>query len=57
MVDAKNIIPLPKSNHNEYIKENFNLNKFCLADEEIGKADILNSINYEVDWDPHGVPL
>ena len=54
MVNAKNIIPLPISIHNENIKKNFNLNKFCLANEEMEKTDTLNSINYEVDWDPHG---
>ena len=53
----KNIIPLPKSVHTEYIKENFNLNGFCLTDEEMKSVDALNSINYKVDWDPHGVPL
>jgi diketogulonate reductase-like aldo/keto reductase len=53
----KNIIPLPKSVHTEYIKENFNLNGFCLTDEEMKNVDALNSINYKVDWDPHGVPL
>ena len=53
----KNIIPLPKSVHSEYIRENFNLNGFCLTDEEMKKIDTLNSINYKVDWDPHGVSL
>jgi diketogulonate reductase-like aldo/keto reductase len=53
----KNIIPLPKSVHTEYIKENFNLNGFYLTDEEMKSIDSLNSINYKVDWDPHGVPL
>jgi diketogulonate reductase-like aldo/keto reductase len=53
----KNIIPLPKSVHSEYIRENFNLNGFYLTDEEMKSVDSLNSINYKVDWDPHGVPL
>ena len=53
----KNMIPLPKSVHTEYIKENFNLNGFCLTDEEMKNVDTLNSINYKVDWDPHSVPL
>lgn len=53
----KNIIPLPKSVHTEYIKENINLNGFCLSDEEMKSIDSLNSINYKVDWDPHGVPV
>ena len=53
----KNIIPLPKSVHTEYIRQNFDLNGFCLTDEEMKNIDSLNSINYKVDWDPHGVPL
>ena len=53
----KNMIPLPKSVHTEFIKENFNLNGFCLTDEEMKNVDTLNSINYKVDWDPHSVPL
>ena len=53
----KNIIPLPKSVHTEYIKENFNLNGFYLTDEEMKSIDSLNSINYKVDWDPYSVPV
>lgn len=53
----KNIIPLPKSVHTEYIKQNFDLNGFVLNEEEMKKVDSLNSINYKVDWDPHSVPL
>ena len=53
----KNIIPLPKSVHTQYIKENFDVNEFYLTDEEMKSVDTLNFINYKVDWDPHGVPL
>ena len=53
----KNIIPLPKSVHTEYIKQNFDLNGFVLNEEEMKKVDSLNSINYKVEWDPHSVPL
>jgi diketogulonate reductase-like aldo/keto reductase len=53
----KNIIPLPKSVHTEYIKQNFDLNGFVLNEEEMKSVDSLNSINYKVDWDTHSVPL
>ena len=38
----KNIIPLPKCVHTEYIKENIDLNGFYLADEEMKSFDSLN---------------
>ena len=53
----KNIIPLPKSVHKEYIKQNFELNDFNLSEEEMKSIDTLNSINYKVDWDPYSVPV
>ena len=53
----KNFIPLPKSVHSNYIKENFDLNGFYLTKEEIEKIDTLHSINYKTDWDPYTVPL
>ena len=53
----KNIIPLPKSVHTQYIKENFDLNGFYLNDDEMKKIDTLKSINYKTDLDPHNVPV
>ena len=53
----KNKIPLPKSIHNDYIKQNFDLNGFYLNDDEMKKIDTLKSINYKTDLDPHKVPL
>ena len=53
----KNKIPLPKSVHGDYIKQNFDLNGFYLTDEEMTQIDSLNSINYKTDLDPHKVPL
>ena len=53
----KNKIPLPKSIHNDYIKQNFDLNGFYLNDDEMKKIDTLKSINYKTDLDPHNVPV
>ena len=53
----KNMIPLPKSVHEDYIKQNFDLNGFYLTDEEIKNIDSLKSINYKTDLDPYKVPL
>jgi diketogulonate reductase-like aldo/keto reductase len=53
----KNKIPLPKSTHDEYIKQNFELNGFYLTEEEMKNIDNLKSINYKIDLDPHNVPL
>ena len=53
----KNMIPLPKSIHGEYIKQNFDLNGFYLAEDEMSEIDSLKSINYKTDLDPHNVPL
>jgi len=53
----KNKIPLPKSVHGDYIKQNFDLNGFYLTEEEMAQIDSLNSINYKTDLDPHKVPL
>ena len=53
----KNMIPLPKSRHEEYIKENFDLNGFSLTNEETKDIDTLRSINYKVDDDPSEVPV
>ena len=53
----KNKIPLPKSIHDEYIKQNFELNGFYLTEEEMKNIDNLKSINYKIDLDPHNVPL
>ena len=53
----KNKIPLPKSVHGDYIKQNFDLNGFYLTEEEMRQIDSLNSINYKTDLDPHKVPL
>ena len=49
-----NIIPLPKSVHDEYIKENIDLNEFFLTDEEMKNIDNLN-IGYKRDWDPRKI--
>ena len=49
-----NIIPLPKSVHDEYIKENIDLNDFFLTDEEMKHIDNLN-IGYKRDWDPRKI--
>ena len=53
----KNKIPLPKSVHGDYIKQNFDLNGFYLTEEEMTQIDSLNSINYKTDLDPHNVPV
>ena len=53
----KNKIPLPKSVHGDYIKQNFDLNGFYLTEEEMEQIDSLKSINYKTDLDPHKVPL
>ena len=53
----KNKIPLPKSVHGDYIKQNFDLNGFYLTEEEMTQIDSLNSINYKTDLDPYNVPL
>ena len=53
----KNKIPLPKSVHGDYIKQNFDLNGFYLTEEEMAQIDTLKSINYKTDLDPHNVPL
>ena len=53
----KNKIPLPKSIHNDYIKQNFDLNGFYLNDDEMKKIDTLNSINYKNNLDPHNVTV
>ena len=53
----KNKIPLPKSIHGDYIKQNFDLNGFYLTEEEMTQIDSLKSINYKTDLDPHNVPL
>ena len=53
----KNKIPLPKSVHGDYIKQNFDLNGFYLTEEEMTQIDSLNSINYKTDLDHHKVPL
>jgi len=53
----KNKIPLAKSIHNDYIKQNFDLNGFYLNDDEMKKIDTLKSINYKTDLDPHNVPV
>ena len=53
----KNKIPLPKSIHADYIKENIDLNGFYLTEEEMKDIDSLKSINYKTDLDPHNVPL
>jgi diketogulonate reductase-like aldo/keto reductase len=53
----KNKIPLPKSIHNDYIKQKFDLNGFYLNDDEMKKIDTLKSINYKTDLDPHNVPV
>ena len=51
------MIPLPKSKHEEYIKQNFDLNGFSLTDEEMKNINTLRSINYKVDDDPNEVPV
>ena len=53
----KNKIPLPKSVHGDYIKQNFDLNGFYLTEEEMAQIDTLKSIDYKTDLDPHNVPL
>ena len=53
----KNKIPLPKSVHGDYIKQNFDLNGFYLTEEEMAQIDTLKSIDYKTDLDPHKVPL
>ena len=49
-----NIIPIPKSVHDEYIKENIDLNDFYLTDEEMNSINDLN-IGYKRDWDPRKI--
>ena len=53
----KNMIPLPKSKHEEHIKQNFDLNDFSLTEEEMENINTLRSINYKVDDDPYEVPV
>ena len=53
----KNKIPLPKSVHGDYIKQNFDLNGFYLTEEEMAQIDTLKSIDYKTDLEPHNVPL
>ena len=53
----KNKIPLPKSVHGDYIKQNFDLNGFYLTEEEMAQIDTLKPIDYKTDLDPHNVPL
>ena len=53
----KNKIPLPKSIHADYIKENIDLNGFYLTEEEMKYIVSLKYINYKTDLDPHNVPL
>ncbi len=49
-----NVIPIPKSVHEEYIKENIDLNDFFLTDEEMNSINELN-IGYKRDWDPRKI--
>ena len=49
-----NIIPIPKSVHEEYIKENIDLNDFFLTDDEMNSINELN-IGYKRDWDPRKI--
>jgi len=49
-----NIIPLPKSVHDEYIKDNIYLDDFVLNEEEMKNIDNLN-IGYKIDWDPRAI--
>ena len=49
-----NIIPIPKSVHEEYIKENIDLNDFFLTDDEMNSINDLN-IGYKRDWDPRKI--
>ena len=53
----KNKIPLPKSIHGEYIKQNFDLNGFYLTEDEMKEIDTLKTINYKTDSDPKNVPI
>ena len=48
------IIPLPKSVHSNYIKENYALDGFALSEEQMKIIDGLNT-NFKIDWDPHGL--
>ena len=48
------IIPLPKSVHSNYIKENYDLDGFTLSEEQMKVVDGLNT-NFKIDWDPHGL--
>ena len=48
------IIPLPKSVHSNYIKENYDLDGFTLSEEQMKVIDGLNT-NFKIDWDPHGL--
>ena len=48
------IIPLPKSVHSNYIKENYDLDGFALSEEQMKIIDGLNT-NFKIDWDPHGL--
>ena len=49
-----NVIPIPKSVHEEYIKENIDLNDFFLTDDEMNSINELN-IGYKRDWDPRKI--
>ena len=48
------IIPLPKSVHSNYIKENIDLDGFKLNEEQMNKINSLNC-DFKIDWDPHGL--
>ena len=48
------IIPLPKSVHSNYIKENYDLDGFTLSEEQMKVIDGLNT-NFKIDWEPHGL--
>lgn len=48
------IIPLPKSVHSNYIKENYDIDGFKLTEEQMNIIDGLNA-NFKIDWDPHGL--
>ena len=48
------IIPLPKSVHSNYIKENYDLDGLTLSEEQMKVIDGLNT-NFKIDWDPHGL--
>lgn len=51
----KGFIPLPKSVHENYIKENIMLDDFDLDSKDMEDIDKMREINYKIDWDPHNV--